>query len=284
MTVATVLAGDCRELLPAVAARSVHLCLTSPPYYWQRDYGHPDQIGHEETPQGYAEAIAAVFRQVWRVLHPRGAVWLNLGDTYYSGLGQSSKSDPRCPTRDWMRKTRRAVDTPGWSIPRKSLLGMHWLVVHALQRDGWTVRQEVAWVRTTALPEPSAKDRPHRQHEYLFLLSRGPKYHFDRSALPEESAWHIPHKRQAGPGNGGHAAAMPEALAERCIASASRPGDTVLDPFLGTGTTLAVAERMGRRGLGMELNEDYARMARLRLDGAKPGERIAGGNRAPATS
>ena len=165
-----------------------------------------------------------------------------------------------------MRQVQRALDTPGWDIPRKSLLGIGWKVADALQADDWVLRAEVIWAKTTARAEPSAKDRPHQQHERLFLLSPSPRYHFDRSALPEESVWHVAHERMTGAhGNGGHAATMPTELARRCIGSTTRPGDLVLDPFAGIGTTLAVAKAMDRRGFGIELSPEHAARARARV-------------------
>lgn len=261
-----VLTGDCRAVMAGLDEGSIQCCVTSPPYYWQRDYEAEGQIGLEQTPAEYVAALVDVFRGVRRVLREDGVAWLNLGDSYYSGNGQPGGSDPRSPSRDWMRKRLRPLDQGGWDIPKKSLLGIPWMVAHALQRDGWTLRQEVIWCRETAFPEPSVKDRPHRQHETLFLLSRSRWYFFDRAALPEESVWHIPHQR----GLDGHNAAYPVALAERCIAASSRRGQTVLDPFLGSGTTALAADRIGRDCVGIELNPAHAELARGRVKGDCP--------------
>jgi DNA modification methylase len=134
------------------------------------------------------------------------------------------------------------------------------MVAHALQADRWTLRSDVIWCRKSAFAEPSVKDRPHRQHEYLFLLSKSRRYHFDRDALPEESVWHIPHRR----GVKGHSAAFPHELAKRCIESGSRPGDTVLDCFFGSGTTGEVAGNLGRNWIGCEINDQYAPLQQAR--------------------
>ena len=165
-----------------------------------------------------------------------------------------------------MRKKLRPLDQGGWSIPKKSLLGVPWLVAHALQADGWTVRQEVIWCRKTAFPEPSVKDRPHRQHETVFLLSKSRWYYFNREALPEESVWHIAHQR----GMKGHSAAYPVELAERCIAAGSKPGDVILDPFLGSGTTAVAARRLSRACIGIDLKGDYVNDAAARVDTQTP--------------
>jgi site-specific DNA-methyltransferase (adenine-specific) len=254
--------GDCRDTMRDLIVQGVkvQMCVTSPPYYWQRDYGHPGQIGMEPTPSDYVATLVEVFRLARELLADDGVFWLNIGDSYYSGNGQPTGRDPRSPSRDWMRKIKRPLDTPGLGWPKKSLLGIPWMVAHALQADGWTLRSDVIWCRKTAFSEPSVKDRPHRQHEYLFLLSKSRRYYFDRDALPEESVWHIPHAR----GVKGHSAPFPEELARRCIESGSQLDDTVLDPFIGSGTTGKVAGNLGRQWIGCELNPDYAPLQRAR--------------------
>lgn len=253
--------GDCLDTLKRMPTGIVQTCVTSPPYFWQRDYGIEGQIGHEATPGDFIANLVAVFQGVRHALREDGTLWLNLGDSYYSGNGQPTGSDPRSPSRDWMRKKVRPLDVPGMGIPKKSLMGLPWQVALALQADGWTVRSDIIWCRETAFPEPSVKDRPHRQHEYIFLLSKSRRYAFDRSALPEESVWHIPHERGAK----GHSAAFPAELARRCILAGSRPGDVVLDPFMGSGTTARVAQQQGRQFIGCELNPAYKALQDARL-------------------
>lgn len=263
---ARVLHGDCIEQMATLASGSVACCVTSPPYFWQRDYGVAGQYGHEDTPEQFVQQLVAVGREVRRVLADDGTLWLNIGDSYYSGNGQPCGHDPRSPSRDWMRKKVRPLDVAGLGVPKKSLLGLPWQVALAMQADGWTVRADVIWCRDSAFPEPSVKDRPHRQHEYIFLLSKGRRYYFDRSALPEESVWHIAHQR----GSRGHNAAFPEELVRRCILASSRPGDTVLDPFGGSGTTAAVALAHGRRAVLCELKAEYVRLIQSRTSYTPP--------------
>lgn len=255
------LLGDCNSHLRAIPTDSVQMCVTSPPYFWARDYGVIGQLGHEPSVVEYVNAVADVFDEVKRVLSESGVLWLNLGDSYYSGNGQPTGSDPRSSSRNFMRTKLRPLDVSGWSIPKKSLLGIPWLVAHELQRRGWTIRADVIWSRKTALSEPSAKDRPHRQHEYLFLLTKAKRYKFDRSQLVDESVWTIPHER----GVPGHCAPFPKELARRCVLTGSSPGDTVLDPFMGSGTTGVVAAEHGRRFIGIELNPQYLADAKVRI-------------------
>ncbi|WP_312831932.1 DNA-methyltransferase [Pseudomonas lactis] len=259
-----ILIGDCIESMRTLPDSSVQMCVTSPPYFWQRDYGVVGQMGQEETPEKFVSALVSVFAEVRRLLKDDGVIWLNLGDSYYSGNGQPTGSDPRSPSRDWMRTKVRPLDVPGLGYPKKSLLGIPWMVAKALQADGWTVRADVIWCRDTAFSEPSVKDRPYRQHEYLFLISKSRRYWFDRSALPEESVWHIPHER----GVKGHSAAFPKELARRCILSGCPEGGVVLDPFGGAGTTAVVAMQEGRKSILCELNPEYAAMAERRIAAA----------------
>jgi len=245
---------------------SVQCCVTSPPYYWQRDYGTDGQIGHEATVEEFVEVLGNVFDLVRSKLRSDGVLWLNIGDSYYSGNGQPTGNDPRSPSRDFSRAKVRSLDQSGWSIPKKSLLGIPWRVAFELQRRGWTIRSEVIWCRSTALAEPSVTDRPGRQHEHLFLFAKSRRYHFDRSQLSEESVWHIGHERNVV----GHSAAFPQALARECIQSGCPAGGLVLDPFGGAGTTGLVADALGRDAVLIELNPDYAAMAEKRIYTSAP--------------
>jgi site-specific DNA-methyltransferase (adenine-specific) len=258
---ARILQGDALAVLRSLPDCTFNCCVTSPPYFNQRDYGVEGQIGLEASPELFIAALVDVFREVRRVLADDGTFWLNIGDSVYSGNGQPCGSDPRSPNRDWMRKTKRWLDTPGMGLPKKSLMGVPWLLAHALQADGWTIRQEIIWVRSSAFVEPSVKDRPYRQHETIFLLSKSRRYWFDRSALPEESVWHIePERAQRG-----HVAPFPKELARRCIGAGCIPGGTVIDPFGGSGTVADVAQFMGRSATLIDLNPAYVDAARSRV-------------------
>lgn len=260
MTVQIII-GDCIEMLRTVPDESVHCVVTSPPYFWLRDYDVDGQIGHEPDVKSYVAVLGDVFDGVKRVLRDDGVLWLNLGDSYYSGNGQPTGSDPKSSSRNFSRTKLRPLDVGGWDMPKKSLLGIPWLVALELQRRGWTLRSDVIWCRSTALAEPSVTDRPGRQHEYLFLLSKSRRYFFDKTATPEASVWHIAHERNGK----GHNAAFPEELVERCILTGCPAGGVVLDPFGGSGTTGLVADRLQRNAILIELNPDYAAMAHERV-------------------
>lgn len=243
---------------------SVQTSVTSPPYFGLRDYGVEGQLGLEQTPEQYIAAMVAVFRVVHGLLRDDGTLWLNIGDSYGSG---------------------------------KQLLGIPWRVAFALQADGWYLRQDIIWHKPNPMPE-SVRDRCTKAHEYIFLLSKSQKYFFDSEAMREEavkgasgssfnkgktaehqlgrssdaervedgkrnrrSVWSVATR----PYKGAHFATYPPALIEPCILAGSRPGDLVLDPFMGSGTTAAVALQHGRRAVGSELNPEYLALIEQRL-------------------
>lgn len=246
--------ADALEGLRALPDDVFNVVVTSPPYYWARDYGFDDQIGHEDSVEEYVDALGDVFDEVKRVLHPEGVFYLNIGDTYYSGNGQPHGKDPRSPSRNFMRKKMRAVDRSGWDIPKKSLIGVPWRVALELQQRGWTLRSDIIWNRGNAFTEPTARDRPHRQHEHVFLFSKSRFYSYDRSALEEQDVWNIPIERST---RIDHNAAFPSELVRRCILTGSPEGGCVLDPFVGSGTTLDVALDLGRHSVGIDFQSQY---------------------------
>lgn len=256
--------GDCRDVLRLIPERSVNCVVTSPPYFWQRDYGEANQIGHEATIDGYVEAIVECFDGVARVLRDDGVVFLNLGDTYYSAKGKPHGTDKKSNGREWSRSKLRAVDGPGLGLPRKSLIGIPWRVALAMQKAGWTLRSDVVWKRPGALPEPTAHDRPRLTHEHVFIFSKGPKYWFDRSGVVgEEDIWQITPRSDTP---GAHFAPFPSALVEKCLRCGCPPGGTVLDPFVGSGTSASVALKTNRNAIGIELKTQYCEFAVDRLN------------------
>lgn len=256
--VAGVINDDALEGLKTLPSDIFNVVVTSPPYYWVRDYGYEGQIGHEDSPDEFVKKLVRIFREVKRVLHPEGVCYLNIADTYYSGNGQPHGSDPRSSSRNFMRKKMRAVDRSGWDIPKKSLIGIPWKLAFAMQADGWTLRSDIIWKRANSLKEPTALDRPYRQHEHLFLFSKARFYSYDRSVLLEdkvEDVWDIDIERNK---RIEHNAAFPSDLVRRCIRTGAPKGGFVLDPFLGSGTTIDVALEEGRNAVGIDLSAIYA--------------------------
>ena len=178
------LVGDCLTSMRTLPCASVHTCVTSPPYYGLRDYGQDGQIGLEPTPDEFVEALVRVFREVRRVLRDDGTVWLNLGDSYASG-GRTW----RAPNKNGMRSganadrvDHRPADPEG--VKQKDLIGIPWMVAFALRQDGWYLRQDVIWAKPNPMPE-SVRDRCTKAHEYVFLLSKSPRYYYDHEAAKE---------------------------------------------------------------------------------------------------
>lgn len=250
--------GDAIPALRCLPNDCINVIVTSPPYFWVRDYGVENQIGHEDTVRQYITRLADVFDEVLRVLHPNGVCYVNIGDTYYSGNGQPHGRDPRSPSRNFMRQKLRPVDRSGWDIPKKSLIGIPWQLAFEMQKRNWALRSDIIWARSNAFSEPSARDRPWRQHEHLFLFAKNRFYSYDRSALGgDEDVWNISIERSKF--NKEHNAPFPTKLVERCIATGAPPGGRVLDPFAGSGTTVITAMHMGRSCIGVDIKADYVR-------------------------
>ena len=186
----TILEGDCRESLRTLPYKSVHCCVTSPPYFGLRDYGVEGQLGLEQTPDQYVAELVSVFREVHNVLRDDGTVWLNIGDSYASFRdGKATPDTTRGDSLGTLVDTGKAknrmastfVNTP---IKHKDLIGIPWKVAFALQADGWYLRQDIIWNKPNPMPE-SVKDRCTKSHEYIFLLSKSEKYYFDYEAIKE---------------------------------------------------------------------------------------------------
>jgi DNA modification methylase len=342
-----ILTGDCRAVLATLPESSVQCCVTSPPYFGLRDYGHEGQIGLEQTPADYVEQLVAVFREVRRVLRHDGTLWLNLGDSYAGSWGaqghgpSASASMSRHQIASHPKRAQQTGTIRAAGVKPKDLYGIPWRVAFALQADGWYLRQDIIWHKPNPMPE-SVTDRCTKAHEYVFLLSKAERYHFDADAIAEQATGLVPGNvaQQRVPGeregqnanlrNGLHAyaerqrskrnsfaretkytegehgqkpqhrpdrddidyigtrnkrsvwtiptkpfseahfATMAPALAELCIKAGCPEGGTVLDPFGGAGTTGLVADQLQRDAVLVELNPDYAAMARRRITGDAP--------------
>ena len=272
-----IIIGDALTSLQAMPESSVDCIVTSPPYWGQRDYGHGGQIGLETTPEAYVAGIAAVFREVRRALKPEGTLWINLGDSYATGTTAPRKQSTNPGVGSNRPEAQNSVPRCGTpeGMKTKDLIGIPWMVAFALRADGWYLRQDIIWQKPNTTPE-SVTDRCTKAHEYLFLMAKSPRYHFDGVAIREDAVdgttrnrrdvWSIPTKGFPG----AHFAVMPEALVEPCLLAGCPEGGTVMDPFAGSGTVGVVAMKNGRNFLGIELNPEYAAMAENRIRNAVP--------------
>ena len=252
------------NLLPTGTVQTV---VTSPPYWSLRDYDDEAQIGRDDSLSDYLASVVQVFDQLRRVLTQDGTVWLNVGDTYTSGNRRY-----RAPDRKNRARAMSVRPATPDGLKPKDLIGVPWRLAFALQGAGWWIRSEVIWHKPNAHPE-SVRDRPTKSHETVFLLSKSQNYFYDVNAVrgPNgrrlRTTWDIPtepRKRKYAKETD-HPAVMPMSLAKRCVKITSRPGDVVLDPYAGSGTTLIAARDLGRKWVGVELNPDFVGMIERRL-------------------
>ena len=250
--------GSALGVLQRLPSESVDCIVTSPPYFWLRDYGVEGQIGLEETVDEYVTTLTDIMLESKRILSPEGLAFLNIGDTFYSGKGKSHGQDGKSKKR---RFGLRAVDKSGGlgiGLQRKSLIGIPWRVALRLTSVGWVLRSSVIWHRKNRLPE-FVRDRPGRSYEYVFILAKNRRYYFNKQALIdkgiEEDLWTI--AAQPKPTGGLDTAPFPDELVERCLEVGCPEGGVVLDPFAGSGTAVRVALSTGRSGVGIDLNRKF---------------------------
>ena len=296
----TILFGDCRETLKEFDEQA-RTCITSPPYYGLRDYGgEENQIGQEQSPDEFIEQLVNVFKEVRNVLTDDGTCWVNLGDSYYNyrpgkgqGLVKQTVSNTKQDLPDVCPRRGNRIE----GLKEKDLIGIPWLFAFAMRNDGWYLRQDIIWHKPNPMPE-SVRDRCTKSHEYIFLMSKSKKYYYDNEAIKEpardwgtrdrsKGKYHNPgtglqphsgltksyskkNKRSVWtvnkkPYKGAHFATYPEELIEPCILAGSEKGDIVLDPFMGSGTTAAVAKKNSRAYIGCELHEEYASLQTDRI-------------------
>lgn len=259
-----IICGDSHVALAAMPSGVFQACVTSPPYWSLRDYAIPGQIGLETSVEEYIGELVKVFKQVYRVLRNDGTLWLNIGDSYTSGGRTWRAPDKKNP----VRAMEVRPPTPDGLKP-KELTGVPWRLAFALQAEGWYLRADIVWNKPNCQPE-SVKDRPTRCHEYIFLLSKSERYSYHNEVVrgPNgrnlRTVWDINTQafREA------HFATFPPALVDWCLALGTLPGDLVLDPFFGSGTTGEVCLEKNRRFVGVELNPDYIAIAERRLKAA----------------
>ena len=255
--------GDAHRVLAEMPEQSVQTVITSPPYWSLRDYGIDGQIGLEKSVYDFIAALADLFDLVAKVLRDDGTVWLNIGDSYTSG-GRTWRAPDK---KNVARAMSIRPDTPEGLKP-KDLIGVPWRLAFALQERGWYLRSEIIWSKPNAQPE-SVRDRPTRSHEYVFLLSKNEQYKYDVEAVKGpngrrmRTVWDI--KTQSYKEASGHFATFPPTLVGPCIMIGTSPGDLVMDPFMGSGTTALAAGLLGRRFAGIELNPEFLEMAKRRL-------------------
>ena len=307
--------GDARKVLKELDDQSVHCAITSPPYWGLRGYGRePGMIGLEPTFDEHLSNLREVFSEVFRVLRDDGTLWLNYGDAY-AGSGKGVGTKEWSPMQGGNKGTHDLRKTPDfYGLKPKNLMMMPARIAMALQEDGWTLRSEIIWHKTSCMPE-SVKDRPTSSHEKIFLLSKGTKYYYDADAVrtphSESSLGRYEYGHNSKAPNDGfhsagsesgafktdrmgkhvnmtganlrnvwrfapamfkdaHYATFPEELVIRCLKAGCPVPGVALDPFGGAGTVGLVADKLNRDAIIIEINEEYAKMARQRIMGDAP--------------
>jgi len=295
-----ILQGNVLDRLKDLPDRSIQCVVTSPPYWGLRDYGSNGQLGLEETPEEFVENLVKVFREVKRVLKDDGTVWLNLGDSYASTkVGNTeTKKNPNVVTKSFTKKLPPNLKT-------KDLVGIPWRVAFALQADGWYLRQDIIWHKPNPMPESvtdrctkaheyifllsksakyfynhiSIQEKANYDGRKDTIMKGSEKYKNSGHTLAARGhiRWHenedgikIRNKRSVWsintkPYKEAHFAVFPPKLPELCIKAGSSEGDIVLDPFFGSGTTGWVAQRLGRKWIGIELNPEHIKIAEKRF-------------------
>lgn len=256
----TLVLGDALSVIGTIPDACVQTVVTSPPYWSLRDYGIAGQLGLNETVYAYIDSLADLFDQIHRVLRDDGTLWLNIGDSYTSG-----NRTWRAPDRKNRARAMSLRPPTPEGLKDKDLIGVPWRLAFALQERGWYLRSEVIWRKPNAQPE-SVTDRPTRDHEQVFLFTKSERYKYDVAAVkgPNDrrlrTVWDI--RTRPNRAASGHFATFPVELIDRCLRITTDPGDLVLDPFLGSGTTAVCAGLLARRFLGIELNPEYMEMSR----------------------
>ena len=300
--------GDALETLKQMEDESINCCVTSPPYWGLRDYGVDGQLGLEPTPDEYVAKMVEVFREVKRVLRKDGTLWLNLGDSYCGTGNKGEYKDPKYTNGRNGQKV--ALNNKIDGLKSKDLVGIPWRVAFALQADGWWLRSDIIWAKPNPMPESvtdrptkaheyifllSKSDRYFYDNEAIKepasnegkLVSLGDKSfsrgqakgkgikpsgngNADEYLVPagrnKRTVWNITTK----PYKEAHFATFPPELPEICIKAGCPQGGTVLDPFAGAGTTLLVAEQLGRDSIGIEIKPEYCLLTKNRMAGLQP--------------
>lgn len=270
--------GDAEKVVRQLPDQSIDTIVTSPPYFQQRDYDSPLQIGQEKDAQDYVDRLKRLFTELRRACKTTSTAWVVIGDKYVGG----------------------------------ELLGMPWRVCLAIKETGWRLRSDCIWQKPNAMPSP-AKTRPTTDHEYIFFFSHSKNYFYDADAIREphvtfsenskmkggrkhfgvrggtpekgknagdsnlhdgrwdqafhplgrnkRTVWSIPLSKFRD----AHFAVFPESLVETCIKASCPENGVVLDPFSGAGTTALVATKLGRNFVAIDCNRDYNKIARARL-------------------
>lgn len=243
----------------------VNCIVTSPPFYGQRDYDVDGQIGLEEHPSSFIEKLVATFDACDPILAANGSMWVNIGDTYWSGKGEHKSGESKQGARRFGLRPQDKKGDGKWCIPKQLLLIPHRFAI-AMQDKGWTVRNDNVWLKPNPIPD-QVRDRCSTSHEYVFHFVKDRWYYFNKepvgrptdsgSVLPPLDTWEVPPVRGL---HHGHKARFSEELVRIPILATTPSRGVVLDPFAGSGTSLVFARKNGFRSIGIDIKKDFCKM------------------------
>lgn len=289
----TLMQGDALDLIRRLPKGGIRCVMTSTPYWAMRLYedmqevswadGETCPLGMEQTPEGFIRHSTEVLAALMPALADDGSIWWNLMDTY------NTRTQIRGNASEAL-KAMQGKDDRGWNEHqcRRYSAGHSYLkdgeqcmipsrLAERASRLGYYVKSIISWTKTSSMPEPQ-NSRVSRNVEYVLHLTKQRTPLFDKEAYKRVPAklggrngsletdklsdfWHLP----TSSGRDGHGAQFPLALPGRCIAISTEPGDMVLDPFVGAGTTAMAARLLGRRAVGFDVSSDYLSIAKRRL-------------------
>jgi len=274
--------GDVKHCLQRLidARIEVDCIVTSPPYYGQRDYGIDGQLGLEDHPQHFIDHLIEVFTLCGALLRETGSLWINIGDTYWSGKGAHKSGEVKQEARRFGLRPQDRTGDGRWTRPKQLLLIPHRLAI-ALQEQGWLVRNDVVWIKPHPVPD-QVRDRCSISHEYMFHFTKSRWYYYDRLAvgrrlpsgrvLPPLDTWQVP----PATGNGNHRASFSADLIRIPVLATTPAHGIVLDPFNGSGTSMIFARKHGFRAIGIDLNRQYCEDTAAALQELGAAEALAG--------
>lgn len=274
-----ILVGNSLKNLSALPSDSVDCVVTSPPYFGQRDYNVDGQIGNEKTPQEYIDNLTKIFSECKRVLKDNGTLWLNLGDKYSNGnlLGMP-----------W--RVAIALQADGWILRNDIIWQKPNAMPHSAKNRLTPDHEYIFFFTKRSKGYFYDQDAIREQHVTFSKESKmkGGRNHFGKKGgTPEngknkgnsnlhdarwDQAFHPKGRNKRtvwsislSKFRGAHFAVFPEKLIEPCVLAGCPKNGLVMDPFFGAGTTGCVALRNDRNYLGLEINAEYAEIARIRL-------------------
>lgn len=264
---------DVREAMAhlAKAGMIVNCMVTSPPFYGQRDYGVDGQIGLEEHPSEFIANLVDCFESCKPVLAENGSLWVNLGDTYWSGKGEHKSGEVKQSARRFGLRPQDKKGDGQLCKPKQLLLIPHRFAIEMQDKD-WIVRNDNVWIKPNPIPD-QVRDRCSMSHEYMFHLVKSRWYYFNKepvgrkatsgSTLPPTDTWEIAPARSSHK----HKARFSEELVRIPVLATTPHGGVVLDPFGGSGTTLAFARRNGFRAIGIDIKREFCKLMVEQLQG-----------------